>query len=271
MELSTPTPSPRRPVAASAPVRRVLPVALAAVLAACGSSTTGPSPGPDPDALTESVTTADFVFRFAPGDHVDADWEETYVAWLHRALDLPATPRVEYRKYRDVGHMQRMTGFGGNAWAEPGGLTLHTIWPRDDHEIVHVVVNHHLGRPPGLFSEGVAVAHQVDPTGSDRRPRWSGRPLDAIAREVAAAGRMPELDGVIETSGFARLDPGIGYPIAGSFVRYLLDEAGLAPFATLARTSGAADPAAKIRADFEAAYGASIDSWWARWRTSLGS
>lgn len=249
--------------------RALAPLALLGA-AACGSSTTGPPSG-DRDALTESVVTAEYVFRFAPGDGVDAAWQTAYHAWLHEAMALAPTPRVEYRKYRDLDHMRRSTGFAGNAWADPNDRILHTIWPRDDHEIVHVVVNHHWGRPPGLFSEGVAVAHQVDPSSGDRRPKWSGRPVHLVAREIDAAGGIPDLESVIETSGFAAIDPETRYPVAGSFVRHLLDEAGLAPFAALARTSGPDDPAAKIRADFRAAYGESLDAWWARWLASIRS
>lgn len=234
-----------------------------AVATACESGATGPAEYGD--RLSESIVTSDYHFRFASGDAVDAAWQESYHRWLHETLALPPTPRVEYRKYRDVRHMHRITGFNGNGWSEPDDLVLHTVWARDNHEIVHVVVNHHLGIPPGLFSEGVAVAHQVDPQGRDRQPRWNGRPLHAIARELAVAGRLPDLEAVIETEGFARMDPEVSYPMAGSFVSFLLAEAGLPPFKSLARSSHHQDPVAKIREDFESAYGGPIDEWWARW------
>ena len=99
------------------------------------------------------------------------------------------------------------------------------------------------------------------PLGYNIRPRR----LHAIARELAVAGRLPDLEAVIETEGFARMDPEVSYPMAGSFVSFLLDEAGLPPFKSLARSSHHQDPVAKIREDFESAYGGPIDEWWARW------
>lgn len=242
---------------------------LLAALAACGSGTSGPVG--DPDALTESLVTEHYVFRFSPGDAIEADWQEAYHDWLHDALELPPTPRVEYRKYRDLDHLRRRTGMDANAWADPAGRVLHTIWERDNHEIVHIVVGHHLGAPPGVFGEGVAVAHQVNPQWADQPPVWARRPVHEVAREIDAEGVLPDLDSMIESEVFNALDSEIRYPVSGSFVRFLIDELGLSAFKELARTSGAHDSENEIRTDFERIYGVSLEEAWERWRSFLRS
>lgn len=80
-----------------------------------------------------------------------------------------------------------------------------------------------------------------------------------------AAGAVPRLEALVETDDEER------FPLAGSFVRFLLDEAGVEAFHALARASVADDPAPRIRADFEAAYGESLDVWWERWIAFLRS
>ena len=44
--------------------------------------------------------------------------------------------------------MQALTGRSTNGFAEPGTTRFHTIWPTDNHEVVHTIVILHLGFPP---------------------------------------------------------------------------------------------------------------------------
>ena len=56
---------------------------------------------------------------------------------------------------------------------------------------MHTVVLLHMGHPPSLFTEGIAVAHQVDPPRGLLTPRWNDQDLHALARGYDLAGRLP--------------------------------------------------------------------------------
>ena len=116
----------------------------------------------------------------AKGDSVDTDWQESYYAWIEAEFELASDQRLEYFKYRDRAHLAALTGRDANGFAEPGTVRFHTIWPRGNHEGVHTLVVLHLGHPPALFNEGVAVAHHMAPGAGDPVARWGGVGLDQV-------------------------------------------------------------------------------------------
>ena len=60
--------------------------------------------------------------------------------------------RITYYKYRDRSHMSSVTGQVTNGWADPPAFAIHTIWPWDNHEVVHVMTAL-IGRQPDFFNE----------------------------------------------------------------------------------------------------------------------
>jgi hypothetical protein len=59
------------------------------------------SPSAPLDELSETLTTEHFVFHYSDGDHVDAEWQEAYHAWLVDRLEIQLPGRIDYYKYRD--------------------------------------------------------------------------------------------------------------------------------------------------------------------------
>ena len=256
----------------TAPTARLACLLGAVALAACGESTTGPSsqgPGASAPALTEITTTAHYVIHAAPGDTGDTTWQEAYYEWLLPALQLQPSPRLDYHKYRDRAHLAALTGRNTNGFAEPRTTRFHTIWPIDDHEGVHTLVILQIGHPPGLFNEGVAVAHQTDPVRGLLRPRWNGTDLDTLARMYDASGQLPPLSSLLSSTDFFRFDTNITYPCAGSFVRYLIDTHGLGPFKTYLASATFDDAAGVTETRFQTAYGRTLASVWEEWRTRI--
>jgi hypothetical protein len=202
---------------------------------------------------------------------VNSVMQEQYHDWLLAQLDIDSSEKLEYRKYRDRAHIRAVTGRNTNGFAEPGTIRFHTIWPFDNHESVHSLVTMHLGHPPALFNEGVAVAHQALFIGNQFVLRWNGRHPDAIAAEELGAGRLPALSEVLESPRFFDFDESVIYPIAGSFVNYLIVQHGLSPLTAYFGNSAFNHSAAQTRAAFLAAYGISIDEAWAAWRASLAA
>jgi len=238
-------------------------VTVLVVTAGCGGSLSSPSP-----ALTEQTTTAHFIFRFSQGDSVDTTWQETYHAWAVAQLGV-APPVITYNKYRDRAEMGAITGKGNtNGYAEPSLHTLHTIWPTDNHEVVHVYAGP-WGFPVALFVEGLAVAYQTNPPAADFVPKWSGTPIHVLAQRFRAQGQLIPLAAIAETSAFRARDDGIAYPEAGSFVRFLIDTRGLAAMRQLYGAMSNDAPLAAVRAAFQSAYGFSLDEAETGWLAFL--
>jgi hypothetical protein len=230
---------------------------------ACGSPT-GPSAA---GRLSETLETLSFVFRFSTGDAVDPSWQQAFSDWVVVALDVRVPQRLVYNKYRNRAQLGDLTGHvGTNGFAEPASFTLHTIWPYDNHEVTHVYVGL-FGHPVALFDEGIAVAHQIDPTGGDFTPRWSGIEPHDWAKTFRRDGRLAPLDRMLATADFRLLDANVTYPEAGSFVRFLLDTYGLDRLKQLVGGESMDDTADTVRRQFQAVYDRAIANverdWWA--------
>lgn len=249
---------------------------LACVLLVCtfvstcgGSSPTGPSAsGP---ALTEIVTTAHFEFRYSRGDSIDTAWQEAFHEWATRELQVTVTRPIVYSKYLSPMHMLALHYGPGNvnAWADPDLFTVHTIWPTDNHETIHLYSST-IGRMTSLFNEGLAVAFQVDPMRGDMTPRWNNRHVHDIAASLRASGRLVPLGSVLTIDAWRGLDSQVSYPMAGSFVRFLLDaHGGIGPIRQLFAGSTQTDAPTLVRSKFEAAYGRTLEALEADWHAFL--
>jgi hypothetical protein len=145
----------------------------------------------------------------------------------------------------------------------------HTIWPTDNHETVHLYSST-IGRMTPLFNEGLAVAFQVDPVRGDMTPRWNNRHVHDIAASLRAAGRLVPLASLLTIHGWRGVDSQVSYPVAGSFVRYLLDvQGGIGLVRQLFAGSTQTDPPALVRSKVEAAYGRTPDALEADWLAFL--
>jgi hypothetical protein len=185
--------------------------------------------------LTGREETARFEIHFRPDSRAEAAVDRI-AALVEGDLDrilaelglakFPHTIRLFL--YDDVAELQRVTGVpsGGHS----GPLESHVPYDSDQtrvHELVHVVAEKftETGAEPRnlFFAEGLANAvlrfvHDL--------------PVDAVAAFHLERGELPALTEVHALTDFyAWLDqhPGVnGYDIAGSYMRYLLDEYGAA-------------------------------------------
>ena len=250
-----------------------LPIAVCIVViaaAACGGkSPTSPSSTSAANNLTQTITSAHYVFHYAAGDGVDVEWQEAYHAWA--VAQLGVNPGViQYHKYTSREHMGSITGNGNtNAYAESSRATIHTIWRFDNHEVVHVYAGH-WGSPVALVGEGFAVAHQMNPRGGDFVAKWSGTPIHDIARQQRAAGQLWPIAELADTGTFRARDSRITYPVGGSFIRFLIDTYGLASMRALYGSMGPTASLAQTREAFQRVYGFSLDEAERRWHMFLG-
>jgi len=245
--------------------RRALSLVLFALIAArCGSSSPT-SPSSTGQTLPAAGESAHYIFRASDGDSVNPTWQERYHEWLTATLGEAPRQKIVYNKYTSRAHMQSVIGVGNtNAWADPAAYAVHTIWPIDNHEVVHLLTSG-WGSPVALVNEGLAVAFQIDPA-RDLVPRWSGVPLHDLTRQFRQQGRFVPLAALTETASWRSQDSNVAYPESGSFIRWLIDAYGLDRIRALdVRAAGPNESAAGVRAAFAAVYGQSLDDLERAW------
>jgi len=241
--------------------------AVIAALFAAGCAGSNPL-SPSDRALSERLESAHFVFHYSAGDSVDAARQEAYHEWAVAQLGVsPAV--IQYNKYQSRAQMELLTGRGNsNAYADLAGGAIHTIWPTDNHEVVHLYAGS-WGFPVALFVEGLAVAHQTDPSRNDFIPRWGGTAVDDLVRGLRALGLVPSIDEIVETAAFRARDDGIMYPVSGSFVRFLIDTEGIGAMRQLFGEMSNDATLSTVRAAFLRTYGFTLEQAELRWIASL--
>ncbi|MCZ6601427.1 MAG: hypothetical protein O6952_00310, partial [Planctomycetota bacterium] len=122
--------------------------------------------------------------------------------------------KVAYYKYPDRDTKEEYTGNRGNAHIR--GEDIHSIWPSDRHEIVHILCRE-WGDPPAILGEGIAVYLSG---------KWLGKSLKEAGREVAAGGKWVSIANLLDTGKFRSHSDLLTYPIAGSFVQWLVETRG---------------------------------------------
>jgi hypothetical protein len=246
---------------------------LALLLAMSGACRRGPTAPSEDDlraALPRSVTTDHYVFRHAEGDTIHPDAQEGFHRWVEDVLGTPFRAPITYNKYRDRAQMQALTGLATNGWADPPALTVHSIHPADAHEAVHVIT-FAIGRPTDFWNEGIAVALNQFPGLGITEPSWQGRPVHLVAADFLAAGRVPSLTTILATDPFRGIEEARGYPIAGSFVWYLIERSGIDPLLLQFRGASRGDSSGVVVDRFERAYGRTLTTVDQEWRSFLAS
>ncbi len=238
-----------------------------ALATACGHSPTAPGAGSLP-LVSETSTTR---YYYEPGDTVDVPRQEAFNAWAIERLGIVPAQKVEYRKYLSREAMGRYTGNGNtNGFAEPGSWRIHTIWPWDNHEVVHVYTAA-IGRPSDFFNEGIAVSFQTDPAGADFTVRFNGQQVHDACRSYLRTGTLPlPLSGSVTTSGFRAIQDSIlSYRMAGSFVLYLTERYGLPSVLRFLQGNGRDESLNDIRSRTQAVFGATLEAIESAWLAML--
>lgn len=253
--------------------RRLIHLAFVCLLitaAACGAKTPL-SPGSNA-SLPLVAETSHYEFHYAAGDAVDTEWQESYHAWAAARLGVQPGRKIGYFKYRSRQEMGQYTGdYNTNGYADPERMEIHTLWPTDNHEVVHLLMTG-FGRPAALFSEGVAVAFQTDPAKGDFDSRFNGEEVHHAARRYLQSGELVlPLDRIVETAGFRAVsDATLAYREAGSFVRFLIDSYGLARFLSFYKSGlSPGDTKQYIKMRFRESMGFSFEEAEAAWLDAL--
>lgn len=244
-----------------------------ALIFVTGCKKDSPTETPDPDALQKRSESAHFIYYSAADDTgIDTLWQERFYGWLSDQLAVTNTEKFNYYKYRDRNHILKLTGKNTNGFADPKTLNFYTIWKVDNHEFTHAFVTRKIGHPPALFNEGIAVAYQAtyNPAGG-MVPSWNGQDYHTLAKGFKNNGTLPTLTTLLGYNSFWSVDAGITYPVAGSFVRYLITTYGVTKLKTYISGAAFTDNETKIRSDVFSVYGVPLDSLWGNWERFIAA
>ena len=243
------------------------------VLTACGGGGSPASPSqPSPAAHPIASESAHFRFFKGEGDVIEADRQEAFHAWAVARLGVTVPAKIDYHKYVSREDMGAHTGrYNTNGYAEPERFAIHTLWPWDNHETVHVY-SALIGRPSDFFNEGIAVAFQTDPLNGRFEPAFNGLDVHEAARQYRGIGQLVlPLSCIVATSDFRAVsDSVLAYREAGSFVAFLIERFGIDGIRRLFQASTRDDSLPTIRERFQGALGVSLEQAEAEWLAFLG-
>lgn len=170
----------------------------------------------DAPAFTEA-TSGSFAYRTLPGDRVgpqEQAFNEESVRRVRAMFGAGPEGPIVYYKYPDNATKARLTGQGGNAHTD--GSAIHSVWPSDRHEIVHIYARA-WGSPPPLLGEGIAVWMSE---------RWQGQPIPASARGVLTRGEWIPLASLLDAAAFRAAPDLVTYAEAGALVAWVAETHG---------------------------------------------
>lgn len=160
---------------------------------------------------------------YSRGEKVEAAKVERSVDRIEKALGQKMSGHAEYYRYGSPQELQAGTGHyaAGVTFAQAG--QVHSTEAVHEHELVHLIAGQ-LGNPGTFFQEGLAVA-------LGNEGRWHGEKVDKIARQNPMS--LPRLIAQFESA-----DPNISYPVAGSFVGFLVKTYGAPQVASFFKACG---------------------------------
>ena len=210
-------------------------------------------------------------YYYAAGDSIDVARQEAYNAWAIEKIGTRPPQPIEFHKYRSRDDMGRHIGvYSTNGYSEPERFRIHSIWPMDNHEVIHVL-SALVGRPSDFFNEGFAVSFQTDPKRNDFTVRFNGQQVHEACRGYRSAGALPgPLARYVTTTGFRGIQDSImSYRMAGSFVLYLTERFGLAAVLDFMRGNGPNESLAIIQARMTSVFGISVEEAESGWLAAI--
>jgi tetratricopeptide (TPR) repeat protein len=183
---------------------------------------------------------------------------EFYFEKLTRELNINFQGKIISFIYASPEQKGRLIGAANTdiskPWLKQMHINLADVDPVLPHEMVHILASTFGWSPlqiapnSGLI-EGLAVA-------LDRNSAQES--IDRAAALACAAGINPNIEALFTSAGFAQASAAVGYTMAGSFCRSLIDSFGVEKFKVLYRTG-----------DYYAVYRKDLPSLLAMWQTSI--
>jgi hypothetical protein len=166
---------------------------------------------------------------------------------------------IGYYYYPDRETMQEVSGRNRLVAVDWSNAEIHTILPREDHDIIHLITEP-WGHPPLLFVEGLAV-HAAG--------QFEGRPIHALARKLLKEGRLHPVILMANDNYVRQYNSKDIWPVMGSFMSYLEDTYGSKKVQELYRAMHRVPGREAFERIFEDVLGSSVQDVEKRWHQYL--
>lgn len=211
-----------------------------------------------------TAETRNFTFHwFAGSEYPEGSQEyqqelfDYYCARL--GIPEPERPHVDSYFYPDSVTLYETIGVKAAKKSYWDEREVHSIYPVDDHEIIHIVTKP-FGVLPFALTEGTAF-YLIDD--------FNGKPVLEVAQNLLKENKLPTLTLLLESGEMRRIDPYVVAPAAAAFVGYLLEMGGPAKFLELHREANATWSISDFAPAFERAYGFPLEKAEEEWRMLL--
>ncbi|MDX2008400.1 MAG: hypothetical protein SFU83_24410 [Meiothermus sp.] len=203
-------------------------------------------------------------------------WELVAPSW-----DYPKDAQIAYYKFATTEDLHRLTGrkFGDKAASGQG--MVFSVHASDPHELAHVLFSPATDQLADFWLEGLARAYAwpwlycpADRSNCSYQTRlgaWNLYSVHYWAQAALRRGALPRLEELIYgNTRFDQLPLVESYPVAGSFVSFLLDNPGkVQRLKGFLRQSGSARSSAEVLAAFEVHWGQKLSEAETQWRGFL--
>jgi hypothetical protein len=213
-----------------------------------------------PQLPWRTAESKNFTFHWLPGSEYPGGSMEYQqqlfdVYCTKLGVPEPDRPRIDSYFYPDSATLFATIGVRGTKKSYWDEREVHSVYPVDDHEIIHIITKPY-GVLPFALSEGTAFYLMED---------YNGRPVLQIAQELLKEDKLPTLVPIIDGGTMRRMDPNIVAPAAASFIGYLLEMWGPEKFLDLHREANATSAAPEFGRAFEKVYGVAPEKAEAEW------
>jgi hypothetical protein len=211
-----------------------------------------------------SHETRNFTFHWLPGHEFpdgSMDFQQQLFDNYCTRLGIPEVdrPRIDtflypdtVRLFEEIGEHTARKSFWDDA-------EIHSIYPVDDHEIIHIVLKPY-GVLPFALGEGTAFYLIGE---------FEGEPVLKVAQNILNEDRLPTLLAMVDPALMNRISARLVCPAAASFVGYLLEMFGPEKFLELHRQANAARTPGEFKIAFDSVYGRPVEEAEVEWRTLL--
>lgn len=230
-------------------MRRALPAAGALV---AGMLATVPGWAAPLEGFRLAAVSPHFFFYSRNGEPIDVPAVERELQKVELLLGHELAGTADYYRYATPQELAANVGSYAAGVTFANRREIHTTRRSHRHEIVHLVAAQ-LGDPGPFFQEGLAMALESD------QERRSLEDLPADLRRVRISTMAARFEG---------MDPETSYPLAGSFVAFLIRTHGISSMAEFFRACG---PSGRDRDRvFRSIFGETLDEAGAAWAGAHG-
>jgi hypothetical protein len=178
-----------------------------------------------------------------------------------KSLGVQSDTRISYYLYPDSASIMRLLSLKGVTYVNWEDVEIHTIYPNEEHEIVHFITDR-WGRPPVAFNEGCAY-YLIG--------NWKGEPVHKMAKELLAKERLPSLKSLFNFESLSKIPYDWSVPACASFFGFLYEFWGPGKIMDLFGAANGANSYNTFAIAFKKVYEGSIEEAEKRWHQYLVS